>query len=1010
MDLKTEFGTVLGRSSVKCLEKVLLESLSPSGEPLFAYRKYLASTVSFHTSHRSISLLGSAELDIFYAKEELLKPPKYFSFFSAGDLSKLESCLSLRFVIVASSSDKRRRCLDAEWQKIHDQRIYDLCRSASQSDNAVTFMLLEREEGEWILRKRDILEAPKPEVFYTPLKAETIFRRPDQKHVLLSSSAGCWVQLLACVLGKSLSKEHAHSRECGSLSHFLSLKKEALRKSTDDELVVLVASHLRSLARTRPRAMKLAQNNVFAVLKEVSDPGRECDKNVPVVSVLAEPAGMYLLREPFAQAVRSGRQRSSTREPPKTKEAKKRKSGASSCPPPPKRTAVDASDRGRYDAARCPCEACRESKKYEKNMRFDGPQKVYKSELSLTDLLRMAGRLDSKAESDLERAGHFSVASFDIETFARKVDPSPGNEDLNFEQRKFSSRPLPRQIEATQEIALIGFQDYRMMVDSEPVQFFKLDDERPKEVVNQFLRSVLERRLEAVTLKTAILFELTTWIEAYKKAHYIFFADQGMFLHNFLPEVGVREEDSFSDANTSSCSSDSGGSTTDFSEDFGLTEVRPPTFDEEYLSIQAQMLAKEKASSARTAARHKIKKCRKSFKKIESAWKGSLFGMIEARLQRLIHAYYVWALNGSSFDFVLLCGRLMIFAKEFKIGPVSVQKEGSKFRWLKLAGVRFCEIQHLLFPGTSLASLAKTCNLKESKGIFPFDKFTSMDFLEEPKLPNQAEDWLSQLNPSKAPSQADVDEALSLFDQERFANVGEYLQHYLALDVSILLQCVIAMEKEYTRILGLDFIEVGKITVSSLSAAGAQAFLTRQKRVAQFSCNHARLYAVSFKKNSLLNGINFCTQLLLARASTQLLKLSSRGGLTACTRSFAGEDVDIAPFADLMRQQMAEERDEQEGPGPLETYLEEREMSVEDYLVRCNAHLEEVLHPQEPTHAVYIDLGSLYATSGEFCRPPEPSARLPCEVVVGLFIQAAALFCLASAGLYILTFVLFFID
>ena len=1009
MDLKAEFGAVLGRSSVKCLEKILLESLSPREEPLLAYRTYLANTVSCHTSHRSISLLGGGELDLFYAKEEPLTPPKYFNFFSGGDLSKLESCLAVRFVIVSNSSDKRLRCKNGEWQKIHDQRIYDLCRASSASRVVASFLLLEREVGEWILRKREATEAPPTELFYTPLKAEAIFCSPAQKHILLSSSNQCWIQVLVQVLGKSLSKEHEHSQDCGSLARFLSLQKDQLRNSTDDhELVVLVASHLRSLPRSRTRNMKLAKNNVFAVLKEVSDPGRECDKNVPVVSILAEPVGMYLLKEPFAQAVRSARQSCGTRDQSKPTIPSKRKREASSSPRPSKRSVADVSGRVRVETSLCPCEACSESKKYEKNMSFKGPQAVYRADLSLTDLLSMVGRLDSKAELDLERAGHFSVASFDIETYARKIDASAGNEDLNFEQRKFSNRALPRQIEATQEIALIGFQDYRMMLDSEPVQIFKHDNDRPKEVVQLFLRTVLDRRAEAVTLKTGILLELTTWIESYKKAHFLFYAEQGMMSSRFFAHAGCPQEDTFY---STDASDDLGeGDNLESSVEDNFFEKRRPTLDEEYLIIQEELLAKENKQTLSKADRIENELEIKSFRKIEYSWKYSLFGKIEARLKRLTQAYYVWALNGSSFDFVLLCSQLMVFAKENKIGPVSVQKEGSKLRWLKLAGVRFCEIQHLLFPGTSLASLAKTCNLKDAKGIFPFDKFTSMDYLDESKLPQLSKDWQSLLNPTKAPSQQEVDEALSLFEREGFVNVGEYLQHYLALDVSILLQCVIAMEKEYMRILGLDFIEVGKITVSSLSAAGAQAFLTRGKRMAQFSCNHARLYAVSLKSLRLLKESILSSLFMHSRAPSQLLKLSSRGGLTACTRSFAGEDVDIKPFADLMRIQMEEERDDQGGPGSLELFLQKRQMSVEDYLVRCNAHLEEVKHPQAASHAVYIDLGSLYATSGELSKSSRPPYTIPCDVALGLAIQTGALLCLMVACLYVLTFVVFFIE
>ena len=45
--------------------------------------------------------------------------------------------------------------------------------------------------------------------------------------------------------------------------------------------------------------------------------------------------------------------------------------------------------------------------------------------------------------------------------------------------------------------------------------------------------------------------------------------------------------------------------------------------------------------------------------------------------------------------------------------------------------------------------------------------------------------------------------------------------------------------------------------------------------------------------------------------------------------------------------------------------------------------------PQPATHAVYIDLGSLYATSGE------SGEQSRCDVIAGLVLQAVALFGLA---------------
>ena len=55
------------------------------------------------------------------------------------------------------------------------------------------------------------------------------------------------------------------------------------------DLVLILASHLRSSVRAKASTMILVKNNTFAMLKEVSNPGKECERSAPLVSVLLEP-------------------------------------------------------------------------------------------------------------------------------------------------------------------------------------------------------------------------------------------------------------------------------------------------------------------------------------------------------------------------------------------------------------------------------------------------------------------------------------------------------------------------------------------------------------------------------------------------------------------------------------------------------------------------------------------------------------------------------------------------
>ena len=70
--------------------------------------------------------------------------------------------------------------------------------------------------------------------------------------------------------------------------------------------------------------------------------------------------------------------------------------------------------------------------------------------------------------------------------------------------------------------------------------------------------------------------------------------------------------------------------------------------------------------------------------------------------------------------------------------------------------------------------------LKEEKGIFPFRYLTSIDKLMSPSLPRNVSQWWSELSdPDRQITQSQVDAAIADFDARGFANVGEYLAHYL---------------------------------------------------------------------------------------------------------------------------------------------------------------------------------------------------------------------------------------
>ena len=424
------------------------------------------------------------------------------------------------------------------------------------------------------------------------------------------------------------------------------------------------------------------------------------------------------------------------------------------------------------------------------------------------------------------------------------------------------------------------------------------------DMMSDFLNGMTESRERSVTVRYGILSEHFSWVERYRRQHYEFYAQRGFIsaeaaeaasvaLHDGRDHrvlAGQADDDALLDAigrevvaelaaaaanaapsadhdgNRSEWGGGGGGGSSsggaavgpsaspryddDDDDDDGdvdehgdevlLAPLVDPDDDDNDQNDRVAEWAR------RLGRRVRDEDAAKRLAKIQRAWSQSLLGLLEARLHALCRGFYVFGFNASSFDNIILCSRLVTLAKQRGYRSVGMQREGSSIRFLTVDGIRLCEAKRLACPGTSLASLGRACELDVAKGIFPFDLFTHLSFLDEPQLPPDASSWKSALASHKNPTQAEVDAARMFYDASGFQTVGHYLRHYLSLDCIVLLRSLDAMHTRYYDILGLSFVESRKLTVSSLANTGAQTWLARRKRPGAFVCNHARIYGVSF--------------------------------------------------------------------------------------------------------------------------------------------------------------------
>lgn len=226
-------------------------------------------------------------------------------------------------------------------------------------------------------------------------------------------------------------------------------------------------------------------------------------------------------------------------------------------------------------------------------------------------------------------------------------------------------------------------------------------------------------------------------------------------------------------------------------------------------------------------------------------YKHTLPGLLEEKLVKLINHYVIFSFYGSGYDMIILEAYLIPLMFEQSLKP-KIDKKGNKISIITLKnGIQFRDITKLLAPSTNLRSFGKLFNLDIEKGIFPFKILTSVESLMQPCLPTDIKLWQSELsgNGNKITSK-EIEEAIEFYRQSNFQNVGEYLQHYLVLDVQILQQATNLWRKRLFEIIGIDFVDVHKYTISSLSNfAGANKLASHLKQ-GWFFPNNSQVYSL----------------------------------------------------------------------------------------------------------------------------------------------------------------------
>jgi hypothetical protein len=104
------------------------------------------------------------------------------------------------------------------------------------------------------------------------------------------------------------------------------------------------------------------------------------------------------------------------------------------------------------------------------------------------------------------------------------------------------------------------------------------------------------------------------------------------------------------------------------------------------------------------------------------------------------------------------------------------------------------------------------------------------------------EAWKSDLTGNEKISAKEIAEAVQLFQASECQNVGDYLTTYLKLDVVILYKAGQEWRRTLRRVVGIDFIETRKYTISSLSNLAGLTVSANNKDVGSFFPNNSQIY------------------------------------------------------------------------------------------------------------------------------------------------------------------------
>lgn len=298
----------------------------------------------------------------------------------------------------------------------------------------------------------------------------------------------------------------------------------------------------------------------------------------------------------------------------------------------------------------CHCETCTvKAPTYVNNLPPKGPQKQYRTRLTLVEGLKMLGWLTPDMQKKLDACCKLSVGVLDIESVSLRECSSEhetlAETVLPLSHNRFSSHNRICQLPSLFcHLDGMGEKD-----EAEHHRMFKVG--QCEDLVGQcgaYVDHLLARQSLAAAKKSALLEPLTRLLKGLKQAHFAHFSDNVHLLPERSPEEGGLNK---GDAAAGDYDEEDDDGNPSDGEDSGLDSEEEEEMDTEDDDAEEEEIQdkKHKSSSAAREEEEKEEKRSDSLCVIaaDQAWRVSIFGMVERKAKELIDDLVIFACYGS---------------------------------------------------------------------------------------------------------------------------------------------------------------------------------------------------------------------------------------------------------------------------------------------------------------------------------------------------------------------------